>query len=241
MKRESYASELKELQRKLTLLQHAYVRDGRRGVLILEGWDAAGKGGLVRRLAWCLDPRKFRVWSTGAPDHRERNQHWMQRFWTRLPVSGEIAAFDRSWYGRVLVERVEGFATEAEWERAYEEIRAFEHSLVSEEFRIAKLFLDITPQTQLKRFRERFETPAKRWKLTEEDLRNRAKWDAYAEAYDDMIARCSPGEAPWVRIDANDKRRARIEAFKTILDIFGQGVDISEPEAPAAVIAFFDH
>jgi len=236
-----YKTRLHELQRQLTLLQQAYARQNRRGIIVLEGWDAAGKGGIIRRMSWALDPRRFHVWSTIAPTPEEKRQHWMQRFWKRLPESGELAAFDRSWYGRVLVERVEGFATEAEWRRAYEEIAHFEESLIAEDFRLVKLFLDISPGTQLKRFRKRYQTPSKRWKLTADDLRNRARWDDYAAAYDDMFRHCSTATAPWHRIDANHKRPARLDALATVLEVLGSGVDVSAPNLPPAVKSFFKH
>lgn len=235
-----YEVELKKLQTQLNLLQHTYAREGHRAILVLEGWDAAGKGGLIRRLSWCLDPRHFYVWSINAPDEREKRQHWMQRFWEKLPESGTIAAFDRSWYGRILVERVEGFASEAEWMRAYQEITTFEQSLSAENYRIAKLFLDISKETQLKRFHRRFKDPSKRWKLTEEDLRNRAQWDHYERAYEDMLNHCTHESAPWIRLDANDKRKVRLAALRSILDIFGHGIDTTVPEAPDAVKAFFN-
>lgn len=240
MDSQTYKERLHTLQRRLTLLQQAYARQGRRGIIVLEGWDASGKGGIIRRLSWALDPRRFRVWSTSAPSEREQRQHWMQRFWTRLPEGGELAAFDRSWYGRVLVERVEGYASPAEWQRAYGEITHFEESLIAEKFRIVKLFLDITPETQLKRFRKRYRTPSKRWKLTEEDLRNRARRDDYAAAYADMFLHCSTEIAPWHRIDANRKKPARLAALQTVLDVLGEGVAVSAPPLPSAVKEFFN-
>ena len=239
MDRAAYEKKLAALQRELVLLQHAYSRQGKRGIVVLEGWDAAGKGGLIRRIAWALDPRSLKVWQTSAPNADERRQHWMQRFWTRLPLAGEIAIFDRSWYGRVMVERVEGFAQKAEWKRAFTEINDFEQSLAAEDYRIIKLFLDITPATQLERFRDRYNDPAKRWKLTEEDIRNRAKWADYEKAHEDMIERTSTHWAPWVRIDANDKNAARITGFEAIVKELGKNVDITPPDVPPVVHAFF--
>jgi polyphosphate kinase 2 (PPK2 family) len=209
-------------------------------VIVLEGCDAAGKGGIIRRLAWSTDPRTLRVWSIGAPAGEERREHWMQRFWVRVPRSGEIAVFDRSWYGRVLVERVAGLIPEADWRRAYDEINRFEQMLVDEGMRLVKLFLEITPETQLERFRDRYEDPAKRWRMTEEDLRNRSQWDDYVAAYRDMRTRCSPPEAPWVTIDADDERHARISAFDAILAVLGRDVDVEPPAAPPMVKAFFE-
>ncbi|WP_372005922.1 AMP phosphotransferase [Tistrella mobilis] len=230
---------LKRLQDQLVLLQHAYVIHGHRGIVVLEGWDAAGKGGLIRRIGWCLDPRHLRVHSIGAPSQGEKRQHWMQRFWTRVPESGRMAIFDRSWYGRVLVERIEGFATESEWTRAYDEIRAFETTLLDEGIRIVKLLLDITPETQLDRLQSRYDNPEKRWKLTEDDLRNRARWRDYEIAYGEMVERTSLPRAPWLRIDANDKDMARIAAFEAIIKGLGDGVDVSEPTVPPLIRAFF--
>ena len=232
--------ELEALQAELQRLQLAYARQGRSAVVVLEGWDAAGKGGLIRRIGWVLDPRTLSVWQIGAPDAVERRQHWLQRFWARIPPAGEIAIFDRSWYGRVLVERVEGFATAQTWHRAYDEINGFEQALVDDGIRVVKLFLDIDSATQLERFVARYENPAKRWKLTAEDIRNRGRWGAYESAYADMFARCSTRIAPWHRIDANDKRRARIEALRVIVDTLGAGVDTALPAPDTAVETFMD-
>ena len=237
---DDYDAMLADRQRQLMLLQHAYSRQGRSAVVVLEGWDAAGKGGVIRRIGWALDPRTLRVWSIGAPNGEERREHWMQRFWRRVPRSGEIAVFDRSWYGRVLVERIEGFAEESAWRRAYDEINGFERGMVDEGVRLVKLFLDITPQTQIERFRDRYHDPAKRWKLTEEDIRNRSRWDGYLEAYSDMRQRCSPPEAPWVTIDANRKKQARVAAFDAILATMGRDVDVRPPDVPPLVGEFFE-
>jgi polyphosphate kinase 2 (PPK2 family) len=240
VKRADYDEALKQRQHALTLLQRAYARQGRSAAVVLEGWDAAGKGGVIRRIAWATDPRTLRVWATGAPDGEERREHWMQRFWRRVPRAGEIAVFDRSWYGRVLVERVEGLAEESAWCRGYDEINQFEHMLTAEGVRLVKLFLDISMETQLERFRARFEDPAKRWKLSEEDLRNRARWSDYERAYRDMRERCSPPHAPWLTIDGNDKRRARIAVFDAILEGAGRDVDLDPPEPSPLVRAFFE-
>lgn len=239
MNRRAYETGLKDRQQRLVLLQRAYARQGRSAVVVLEGCDAAGKGGIIRRIAWATDPRTLRVWSIGAPSGEERREHWMQRFWGRVPRSGEIAVFDRSWYGRVLVERVAGFTPEADWRRAYDEINRFERMLVDEGMRLVKLFLDITPETQLERFRDRYEDPAKRWKMTEEDLRNRGQWDDYVAAYRDMRTLCSPPEAPWETIAADDERHARIAAFDAILAVLGRDVDVEPPAVPPLVEAFF--
>jgi len=164
----------------------------------------------------------------------------MQRFWRRVPRAGEFAVFDRSWYGRVLVERVADLTPEADWRRAYDEINRFERMLIDDGMRLVKLFLDIAPDTQLERFRDRYLDSAKRWKITEEDLRNRAQWDGYIAAYREMLELCSPANAPWVTIAADDKRHARIAAFDAILDIVGRDIDVEPPEAPRPIEAFFD-
>lgn len=221
----AYEEGLREQQQRLILLQQAYLRRRERAVIVFEGWDAAGKGGTIRRLAWALDPRGFKVWPIAAPNEQERRQHYLQRFWARMPSHGEFAVFDRSWYGRVLVERVEGFATDSEWKRAYEEINTFEHALVDDGARIVKIFLHVSPEEQRERFVQRISDPLKRWKLTYEDLRNWRKRDAYTQAIDDMLARTSTDHAPWNVIASNDKHHARVASLKAIADALGQGVD----------------
>lgn len=235
MDRGAYKKALKQRQERLNLVQQAMVRQGERGIIIFEGWDASGKGSTIRRIAWCLDPRTLHVWQISAPTILEQNGHWLKRFWTRLPGRSEIGIFDRSWYGRVLVERVEAFATENEWKRAYREINEFEWSLAEEGYRIVKLFLDISKETQLHRLQSRLETPRKRWKLTEEDIRNRQKWSAYQSAYDEMLTTCSPAHAPWHKIDANSKKDARLACFDLILERFSEGLDIEPPEVSPVV------
>lgn len=231
---------LKDLQYRLNLIQQAYNRQGRRAIILLEGFDAAGKGGVIRRLAWCLDPRGLRVYPTGAPNAVQDRQFYLQRFWTRMPHASEFAVFDRSWYGRVLVERVEGLASEAEWCRAYDEINAFERYIVDNDCRLVKLFLRIAPETQLARFQERFDKPVKRWKLTEEDLRNRNQWESYERAVDDMLDQTSTGHCPWRVIDANHKKKARKACFRAIIETLEHGVDITPPPASPAIRRFFE-
>src|SRR5262249_12712577 len=156
-----------------------YLGTDERAVVVLEGWDTAGKGGLVRRLAWALDPRSLKVHPISAPSEREKAQHYLQRFWERLPQLGEIVVFDRSWYGRVLVERVEQFAMTGEWKRAYREINEFERTLAADGIRLVKIFLHITAEEQMHRFKDRLTNPRKRWKLSYEDFRNRDRWKDY--------------------------------------------------------------
>ncbi len=176
-----YERRLVEHAGNLQRIQQAYLGTANRAVVVLEGWDTAGKGGVVRRLGWALDPRSFKVHTIAAPTEREKTLHYLQRFWERLPQHGQIVVFDRSWYGRVLVERVEGFATPVEWQRAYDEINDFERMLIADETRLVKLFLHITADEQMRRFRDRLTDPLKRWKLSYEDFRNRTRWKDYED------------------------------------------------------------
>jgi len=185
--KQEYESQLNSLQNRIRDLQTACFHNGHRIVIVFEGWDASGKGAAIRRLTEKLDPRSCRVYPTTKPDERERQQHYLQRFWNKIPIKGQIAIFDRSWYGRVLVERIEGFASAKEWIRAYDEINAFETMLSDDGILVIKLFLHISQQEQLKRYLERLENPKKHWKLTEDDLRNRSRADDYAAAYEEML------------------------------------------------------
>ena len=232
-------TELTALQHQLALLQQAMGRQQQSTVIVLEGVDAAGKGGIIRRIGWCLDPRWLHVWPISAPNESERQQHWLQRFWQRLPQQGHWAVFDRSWYGRVLVERVEGFCDEAAWQRAYRQINEFEACLQDEGFRLVKIWLDISAQEQLSRFRQRFEDPAKGWKLTAEDLRNRARWQDYQLAKQDMLHHTSTANAPWHIIDGNNKQQARLDCFNLLLTELRPGVDLTLPEKPELFRDFF--
>ena len=193
-------------------------------LIVLEGWDTAGKGGIVRRLGWALDPRSFKVHSISAPTEREKALHYLQRFWERLPHHGQIVVFDRSWYGRVLVERVEGFATPAEWQRAYDEINDFERMLIADDTRLIKLFLHITADEQLRRFRSRLTDPLKRWKLSYEDFRNRAHRQEYEAAIEDMLQKTSTRQAPWHLIPTNDKPYGRLAALRIMADRLSKNV-----------------
>jgi len=221
-----YERRLTSLQGVLQLIQQAYLGTSDRALIVLEGWDTAGKGGVVRRLGWALDPRSFKVHPIGAPDEHERAQHYLQRFQRRLPEKRQIVAFDRSWYGRVLVERVEGFATDKEWRRAYREINEFELTLIHSGIRLVKLFLHITPDEQVRRFRDRLFDPLKRWKLSYEDFRNRARWSDYETALEDMMEETSTEHAPWHLIPANDKAYGRVAAFRILVDRLGKDVSL---------------
>jgi polyphosphate kinase 2 (PPK2 family) len=221
-----YERSLKSLQGTLQLIQQAYLGTSQRAVIVLEGWDTAGKGGIVRRLGWALDPRSFKVHPIAAPDEHERAEQYLQRFWRRLPENGQIVAFDRSWYGRVLVERVEGFATDKEWRRAYREINEFERILVDSGVRLVKLFLHITPGEQVRRFRDRLINPVKRWKLSYEDFRNRARWSDYEMAIEDMMEETATKYAPWHLIPTNNKSYGRVAALRILADRLGKDVSL---------------
>jgi len=180
-------------------------------VVVFEGWDAAGKGGTIRRMVTNLDPRIYRVHAATKPTPEELAHQYLWRFWTKLPTRGGIAVFDRSWYGRVLVERVEGFASLPEWKRAYQEINEFERQLVDDHHLVLKFFLHISQDEQKQRFEAREKNPLKQWKMNAEDYRNRKKWGQYQGAIDEMFARTHTRLAPWHLIPANDKRYARIQ------------------------------
>src|SRR5271166_6511118 len=221
-----YERRLGDLQQTLQRIQQAYLGTPHRAVIALEGWDTAGKGGVVRRLGWALDPRSFRVAAISAPGEREKSLHYLQRFWERLPQHGQIVAFDRSWYGRVLVERVEGFAAAPEWVRAYKEIGAFEAMLLDDGVKLVKLFMHITPDEQMRRFRNRLSNPLKRWKLSYEDFRNRGRWKDYERAIEDMMEKTSTRRAPWHLIPANDKSYGRLAALRIIADRLSKHVSL---------------
>ncbi|MDM8520478.1 hypothetical protein QUF64_10555 [Anaerolineales bacterium HSG6] len=186
-------------------------------VLVYEGWDASGKGGNIKRVTQRLDPRGYVVHSIAAPKGDDANRHYLYRFWRRVPETGQIGIFDRSWYGRVLVERVEGFATETEWKRAYREINHFERQLADFGTIIFKFWVHINQDEQLRRFEARAVNVLKKWKLTEEDWRNREKWDEYEAAVNDMLVKTSTVTAPWTVVEGNCKRYARIKVLKTLV------------------------
>jgi len=224
-----YKKELKKWQQKIVEVQQAYYHQNRRAVIVMQGWDASGKGGAIRRLTEKLDPRGFQVHPIAAPTAEDLKQHYLHRFQRRLPASRKIAIFDRSWYGRVLVERVEGYATKQEWQRAYQEMNEFERTLMDDGVRVVKLFLHITPEEQLRRFDERLNNPFKQWKLTSDDIRNRDKWDDYVEATNDMFRHTSTEAAPWELIAANRKWYTRIAVLKHVYKTLAEGVDLTPP------------
>jgi polyphosphate kinase 2 (PPK2 family) len=214
--KDEYQKSLKKLQTNLNGLSREARREGVSTVLVFEGWDAAGKGGIVRRLTAAIDASLYRIIPVAAPTEEERAHQYLWRFWRHLPRAGQFTIFDRSWYGRVLVERVEGFATEAEWRRAYAEINDFEEQLSEHGIVLLKFWLHIDKDEQLRRFQAREETPFKKYKITEEDYRNREKRNEYELAANDMIERTSTENARWHLIAANDKRSARVNVIRTV-------------------------
>ena len=215
---EVYKRELKEQQKRLNRLEMEMYQKRIPLMLMYEGWDAAGKGGNIKRVAQALDARAYTIFPSPAPTKPELLHPHLWRYWTRLPKAGHVGIYDRSWYGRVLVERVEGFASVAEWTRAYDEINEFERELVRWGAILLKFWVDVSPEEQLCRFRDREEDPAKRWKITDEDWRNRDKRPQYQAAVDDMLRLTSTPIAPWIVLESDDKRRARVEALKIIND-----------------------
>ena len=224
-----YEADLAALRERLSRILVSHIVSKRRSVVVLEGWDAAGKGGAIQRLTSGWDPRHFRVWPIAAPTREERARHFLWRFWKKLPGAGEVAVFDRSWYGRVLVERVEGFASEAEWRRAYDEIVDFEEQQASDGTAIVKLFFHVTQEVQDQRLRARVEHAWKRWKLSPEDFRNRAKREAYVAAIEEMFERTSTQHAPWAIVDGNNKKAARIAALTIVADALETAVPLDPP------------
>lgn len=215
---EEYKQELDELQEKLKDLHNRLYRKRVPVIITYEGWDAAGKGGNIKRITGALDPRGFEVHPIASPEPHEKARHYLWRFWTRLPKDGHIAIFDRTWYGRVMVERLEGFCSENDWKRAYNEINEFEKELSDWGAIIIKFWVQIDKDTQLQRFNDRQNNLEKQWKITEEDWRNREKWDLYEEAIDEMLQKTSTTFAPWHILESVDKKYARIKALKIIIE-----------------------
>ncbi|MFN7176175.1 MAG: polyphosphate kinase 2 family protein [Thermaurantiacus sp.] len=224
-----YEERLAALQERLYRLHIAYHRRQMSAIILLEGWDAAGKGGLIKRLTADLDPRFIEVVPVAAPNEIERAQHYMARFWSKLPPSGTWTIFDRSWYGRVLVERVEGFASPEEWGRAYAEINGIEAMMCAAGTRIVKLFLHVSAAEQGRRLQERVEQPWKRWKVGPDDFRNRARRADYDRAYEEMFERTDTPHAPWRLIAADSKKHARLTGLVAIADRLEAGLDLHDP------------
>ncbi len=216
LEKSKYRKELNRLSGRLNELRRLARKKEVSMILLFEGWDAAGKGGAIRRVVRTLDARFYQVISVGAPTEEERAHHYLWRFWRYVPRSGRVTIFDRSWYGRVLVERIEGFAREREWMRAYGEINDFESELVRHGIVLKKFWIHVTPEEQEARFRARAEDPLKSWKLTEEDWRNRDRWATYERAVNDMVERTSTQMAPWCLISGNDKKHARVRVLEEV-------------------------
>lgn len=218
LSQEEYKTRLKKLQKRLAELHSELYRLRIPVVIGFEGWDAGGKGGAIKRLTSNLDPRGYRVNPTAAPNDIEKVHHYLWRFWNNVPKAGHVAIFDRTWYGRVMVERIEGFCSEAEWRRAYQEINEMESHMANAGAVVLKFWLHIDKDEQERRFKERQANPAKQWKITDEDWRNREKWDQYEEAVNEMLIRTSTTYAPWIVVEGNDKRYARVKVLQTVVD-----------------------
>lgn len=218
LSQEEYKEKLDRCQSRLWELHNELYRRKVPVVIAYEGWDAAGKGGNIKRITEALDPRGFEVHPIASPEPHEKARHYLWRFWNRLPKTGHIAIFDRTWYGRVMVERLEGFCSENDWQRAYNEINEFEKELSDWGAVILKFWVQIDKDTQLRRFNEREHTPEKRWKITDEDWRNREKWDLYEDAVNEMLKKTNTSYAPWHILESNDKKYARIKALEIVID-----------------------
>jgi polyphosphate kinase 2 (PPK2 family) len=225
---EEYERRLKKLQTQLLDLQVHHLRTGGRAIIGLDGWDAAGKGGLIQRMVFGLEPRSVQVWRIGAPAPEEQGKHFLWRFWNRVPAPRNWAVFDRTWYGRVLVERIEGLCSVAAWKRAYHEINEFEHELADDGVRIVKILVHVSAEEQKRRMIDRLSKPHKRYKVGLEDFRNIAKRKEYLEAYDDMLERTDTDYAPWHVIASDDKMQARLTGLKIVAEEVGKGVELTE-------------
>lgn len=222
----TYEEQLQKYQTQLRILGYYLYQQQRPAILAFEGWDAGGKGGAIKRLTERMDPRGYIVFPIAAPKGDDADKHYLWRFWRRIPAQGVMAIFDRSWYGRVLVERVEGFATPDAWERAYDEIRDFEQQLADFGAIVMKFWMHISPEEQLHRFERRQDRPHKAWKLTDEDWRNRDKWDIYEQAVEDMLIKTTTVQAPWTVIAGNDKRFARVQVLRTVAERLSEELGI---------------
>ena len=219
LERDAYVKEVTRRQIELRELGYQIYVQKRPVIILFEGWDAGGKGGAIKRTTEKLDPRGYVVYPIAAPQGEDKTRHYLYRFWRRLPERGQIAVFDRSWYGRVLVERVEGFAEEEEWKRAYKEINSFERQLRDFGTILAKFWIHISREEQLRRFEERKASGYKAWKLTDEDWRNREKWGVYEDAVEEMLVKTSTRTAPWCLIEGNDKYWARTKVLSKLVEI----------------------
>jgi polyphosphate kinase 2 (PPK2 family) len=217
-----YRQKVQELQLQLLHFQRRILDSKRNVILVFEGPDAAGKGGVIKRITEKLDPRLLRVYAIVKPTEEEHRHHYLWRFWNKIPSQGEIAIFDRSWYGRVLVERVEGFCTEKEWHRAYDEINSMEKTLTDGGAVLLKFYLHISKEEQLRRFEQRAADPYKHWKISDEDWRNRRKWKEHIEAAEDMFIETNNKVAPWILVEGEFKWYARMKVLKALVKKFDQ-------------------
>lgn len=231
----NYDKQLAKLQDRLAELQALHILHGCRTLIVFEGWDAAGKGGAIKRLTANWDPRYYDVYPVSAPTAEEKDKHFLWRFWKRLPGRSEIHVWDRSHYGRVLVERVEGFCSDADWQRGYDEINEFELRQHQVGTHIIKLFLHVTQETQDKVLQERLEEPAKRWKVTAEDFRNRGKREAYLAAMSEMFERTSTNHASWTAFDGNNQKAARIAILRHVIERLEACIPQTFPEVDAEI------
>jgi polyphosphate kinase 2 (PPK2 family) len=232
--KQAYEERLEELQRRMLLVQQGLFHGRGRAIVALEGFDAAGKGGAIRRLTEAVDPRGVRVVPIGPPAADEQGRHWLYRFWRELPVPGSLTVFDRTWYGRVLVERVEGLARKPEWKRAYREIVEFERTLADDGIEVVKIFLGVSKREQLRRFEQRLADPYKQWKIGEADVRARRRWDDYVEAVDDAFARTDAPRARWHLVAADRKWHARLEVLRVVTGALARHAEWMEARAREA-------
>jgi len=231
-----FDAELKRLQQRLERIQVAHIVHNKRSVVMFEGWDAAGKGGIIKRMTALLDPRYYKVWPISAPSEEERGHHFLWRFWTRLPADKHIAVFDRSWYGRVLVEKVEELCSERDLKRAYDEINEFEAQQVDSGNTIVKIFVHVTQEEQDKQLAQRLDDPFKRWKTGADDYRNRSRRKDYLDAMHIMFKRTDTRWAPWHVIDGNDRKSGRIAALTAIANALEKQVSMDMPDNDPAVV-----
>ena len=231
-----YDEALKAVQKRLAHVHFRFIIHRKRAIIAFEGWDAAGKGGIIRRMTSEWDPRYYEVWPIRAPTPFEKDRHFLWRFWQKLPGARDIGIFDRSWYGRVLVERVEGFCTAAEWKRGYDEINEFEAQQIDSGTALVKIFLHVTQETQDKRLADRLDAPEKRWKVTAEDFRNREKRKDYLAAMHAMFTHTDTRWAPWMAFDGNNKKAARIAVLTYIAERLEAAAPDSYPDADPAFV-----
>jgi polyphosphate kinase 2 (PPK2 family) len=232
--KETYERRLDAAQTAMLELEQDFRVSGRRGIVMFEGWDAGGKGGAIQRLTAKLDPRWIRVWAIGPPSPEEQGRHYLFRFWEKLPPPGHIAIFDRSWYGRVLVERVEDLISREAWQRAYNEINEFEQMLVDDGIRLVKIFLHVSAEEQLKRLADRIADPLKHWKIEADDIRNFHRRDDYLKAMDEMFEKTSTKTTRWYAVGGEHKWFARVTAAETAVKVLGKGLKLEPlPVDPA--------